>query len=812
MKNIKKIFQLKFKQKRKGFISILNRILILSLFVLLNFNCIFSCPASSAETDSIALSVKIDVQAPDAISDLVVQTATGTQGAVFLNWTEPGNDGTTGTAAQYLVRYSSQSNINNTTDFDAATVYNSTWTPGTGGSIRAETITGLNAGVTYYFAIRAQDSVGFTGTWSRSDGANPFNFAKAWDVTPTNLVASSISTNSITWAWTDNNSSEDGFRIYSSTGGIMGSIGASLGIGTTQFVENNNNLTPNTTYARYVKSFTGSEESLASNTTARYTLSNPVTGSSLANTHITSTTVSWAANNNPSGTPYQVQYSSYSAFTITSSSVTSLLSAILQNIQANTTYYIRVRSQNNEGTYSDFDTTLTTMTLPSVIENLTATSGDQKVTLDWGDSTESNHAGYFIYRSNSSTGTYSKLNASLVTTSDYEDTGLTNGNTYYYKVSAVNNSNLESPFSNIAWARAKKPAGPMEPTGILGSLSSNGQFTINWSPVTKDTAGSSRVELAAYRLYKSNSIDSTFTYTAAVSSNTHSWTSPDLAPPTVWYLVRSIDISDNESINSMRIETTASPTLGVATKDETIHIKIPASQASIFSASKNNLSEDVRIVLDRKSEDEKGTTLTSYEIKTVGANSGTEIKELKIKEPIVEVQLRYTQGTSGSPLPVSSVLRAFPGSPRDVGIFWHNGVEFVKFGGAVNEAKGTVSIKTSKPTGKFQVRQVLRATEFTLTQLTPRKIFTPNGDGVNDEIILFLENPKESTISQAKIYDIGGAEVADFEQGFVANNQGIVSLTWNGRDHSGVIVRSGIYIYQVQAEGKVINGTIVVAR
>ena len=77
------------------------------------------------------------------------------------------------------------------------------------------------------------------------------------------------------------------------------------------------------------------------------------------------------------------------------------------------------------------------------------------------------------------------------------------------------------------------------------------------------------------------------------------------------------------------------------------------------------------------------------------------------------------------------------GSVRDVGIFWFNDIEFIKLGGAVDDASGIVSLKTARPLGRYQVRNVLRATDFTLNQLTPRKIFTPNGDGVNDEITLF---------------------------------------------------------------------------
>jgi fibronectin type 3 domain-containing protein len=47
-------------------------------------------------------------------------------------------------------------------------------------------------------------------------------------------------------------------------------------------------------------------------------------------------------------------------------------------------------------------------------------------------------AGYNVYRSSLATGTYTKLNSSLLTITRYEDKGLSLGVSYYYKVAAVN--------------------------------------------------------------------------------------------------------------------------------------------------------------------------------------------------------------------------------------------------------------------------------------------------------------------------------------------------------------------------------------
>ena len=94
----------------------------------------------------------------------------------------------------------------------------------------------------------------------------------------------------------------------------------------------------------------------------------------------------------------------------------------------------------------------------------------------------------------------------------------------------------------------------------------------------------------------------------------------------------------------------------------------------------------------------------------------------------------------------------------------------------------------------------------------PRKIIVPGSSiAGNAKFTLVFDNPSASIISQANIYDITGTEVADFTEETPSGNDPS-QLSWNGRASDGSLVRSGIYIYQVQVEGEVINGTVVVAK
>jgi hypothetical protein len=79
---------------------------------------------------------------------------------------------------------------------------------------------------------------------------------------------------------------------------------------------------------------------------------------------------------------------------------------------------------------------------------LDATAGYETVSLQWNDNTEGDLAGYNIYRSTTSGTGYTKLNSTLVLTSDYTDNAAANYTSYFYVVTAVDIDANESGNSN----------------------------------------------------------------------------------------------------------------------------------------------------------------------------------------------------------------------------------------------------------------------------------------------------------------------------------------------------------------------------
>ena len=81
--------------------------------------------------------------------------------SITLNWTAPGDDSLTGTAAQYDIRYSTS--LITAANFTSATQASGEPAPKAPGQAETFTVTGLTPGTTYYFAIKTADEA---ANWS----------------------------------------------------------------------------------------------------------------------------------------------------------------------------------------------------------------------------------------------------------------------------------------------------------------------------------------------------------------------------------------------------------------------------------------------------------------------------------------------------------------------------------------------------------------------------------------------------------------------------------------------------------------------
>lgn len=201
---------------------------------------------------------------------------------------------------------------------------------------------------------------------------------------------------------------------------------------------------------------------------------------------------------------------------------------------------------------------------PAMPTGLIATAGDGEVVLDWNSNTEPDISYYNVYRSITADGTYTKITTSEVTASNYTDASVTNGTTYYYKVTAVDNVGNESPQSTCVSATPQQNiSAPMAPTG-LGGLSGNQSVTLTWNEKTD-------YGLAGYNVYRADSNNQTYIKINSEIVTTAGYIDSGLMNgQQYWYKVTELNINNEESPMSLAVgvtpfsqETTSTTSTGV---------------------------------------------------------------------------------------------------------------------------------------------------------------------------------------------------------------------------------------------------------
>ena len=98
----------------------------------------------------------IDTTPPATVSNLATSSPTTT--SITLTWTAPGDDGNTGTATTYDVRYRTGGAVD-TTNWAAASQATGEPTPHSAGTGESFVVSGLTSSTVYYFGLETADEV-----------------------------------------------------------------------------------------------------------------------------------------------------------------------------------------------------------------------------------------------------------------------------------------------------------------------------------------------------------------------------------------------------------------------------------------------------------------------------------------------------------------------------------------------------------------------------------------------------------------------------------------------------------------------------
>jgi len=322
------------------------------------------------------------------------------------------------------------------------------------------TNTDLEHATTYYYEVTAYNEVGESKPSNVASTTTkqeiPFN--------PSDLVMTSVSTNTISLKWKDNSNNEEGFKIYRSTDSTKFIQIATPTKNTTTYTDEG--LKSDITYYYKVSAYNSAGESTTSNEASTKTgiwIPTAPVNVGITSYSTDSVTLKWKNTYDATTVIYRksISHNTYTVYKengvmmakLTEGASSSDFTPIAtlssatntytdRGLEYNTTYYYKLRSHTKYG-WSQFTSvaSITTKnTLPKAPTNLKASaSAINEITLTWKDNSD-NEEGFRIWRKDDSNQAYTLIAVVKANTTMYTDTNLTPHKNYWYMVSAYNSA------------------------------------------------------------------------------------------------------------------------------------------------------------------------------------------------------------------------------------------------------------------------------------------------------------------------------------------------------------------------------------
>ncbi len=295
---------------------------------------------------------------------------------------------------------------------------------------------------------------------------------------PNGLSWSDVGISSVTIAWTDTSENPDDsvYRVELSTGsGFTGTILSSTTVkaaGGAYF----GSLLPNTTYYGRVtaRSWSGAETSSAMGSRVTYAAAPSVL--SLAAVNVSSVSLSWNANSNPSWTRYEVTCSTDDFVSGVSTPIAlgdghTAVTGVVSGLAADTTFWFRVRAFNSDGASAAYADTVSSITLSFTPSLSGMEISSDTLRIAWGANGNPSWTRYVA--ENIVAGSSISAQAVLA----WRETGLAPNTTYQYRVKAVNGSGISSGWA-VFWSTSTLAVAPPAPE-FAGVAVSSVNYRIN---------------------------------------------------------------------------------------------------------------------------------------------------------------------------------------------------------------------------------------------------------------------------------------------------------------------------------------------
>jgi len=341
-------------------------------------------------------------------------------------------------------------------------------------------ITGLTANTTYYYRVCAYNS----GGTSANSGTITLTTIPYPPSPPTCTSANSITQTSFTANWNASTGATGYFLDVAMDNSFTVFVTGCENIDVLNVLNFNiSGLAVNTYYYYRVRAYNTGGTSANSNTITVTTLLNPPPAPSaptaLSATGITQTGFTARWNTSSTATGYRIDIASNNSFTSFLSGyydidVGNVTSTPVTGLTAGSTYYYRVRAYNSSGSSnnSNYIAITTLPDPPAAPSGLTGSSCNDQVTLTWSANTETDFLRYRIYGGTSANPTTKIDSTATGTISAVTKTlsGLTHGQTYYFRITAVISPGVESQYSSAVTVVVKKGVVPRIKSKFQGAV------------------------------------------------------------------------------------------------------------------------------------------------------------------------------------------------------------------------------------------------------------------------------------------------------------------------------------------------------
>jgi fibronectin type 3 domain-containing protein len=421
------------------------------------------------------------------------------------------------------------------------------------------TDSGLVNGTAYYYTVAAVNSAG-TSPRSNEASATPVLVQATVPSAPQSLVATSGNDSvGISWSAPASNGGSPitGYDVYRGTNpGSESATPLATNVAATSYTDTS--AQNGTTYYYTVAAVNAVGVSAQSNeASATPHASVPSAPSGLvASGGNGSVVLSWAVPANDGNSPI-TGYDVYKGTSPGAESATPLATNVATTaftdtgVVNGTTYYYKVAAVNGIGLSPQSAEASATpsqpATVPSAPQGLTATGGNGTASLSWSAPASNGGAavtGYDVYRGTSPGAESGTPAATNVTGTTFTDTGLTNGTTYYFTVTALNAVGMSPPSGEAsATAQATVPSAPLAVVAGAGNASVN----VSWN-APASTGGS---PITGYDVYRGTSPGAESAAPVAANVSATSFTDTGLLNGTTYYYkvaaVNAVGVSPQSS-------------------------------------------------------------------------------------------------------------------------------------------------------------------------------------------------------------------------------------------------------------------------